>query len=120
MGAAFRAFGSRGQVTRPLHDGDELTLRDRTLRGVLHRPGHSPSDTVFWDEERRILIAGDHLLAHISSNPLISRPLEGGLSGRAPAGQALINYIDSMLATRELPAELVLPATATRSPTTWR
>ena len=26
----------------------ELELRDRTLE-VLHRPGHSPSDTIFWD-----------------------------------------------------------------------
>ncbi len=109
VGAAFRAFGSRGKVTRELHDGDSLALRDRTFQ-VLHRPGHSPSDTVFWDPERRILIAGDHLLAHISSNPLVSRPLEpsgdGGASTRRPP--ALITYIDSMLATRELPARLVL------------
>ena len=41
----------------------------------MHRPGHSPSDTLFWDAERRLLIAGDHLLAHISSNPLVTRPL---------------------------------------------
>ena len=46
-------------------------------RGYLHRPGPSPSDTVFWDEERKILIAADHLIAHISSNPLFSRPLDG-------------------------------------------
>jgi glyoxylase-like metal-dependent hydrolase (beta-lactamase superfamily II) len=105
VGVAFRAFGSRGEVTRTLRDGDELALRDRTLR-VLHRPGHSPSDTAFWDERRRILIAGDHLLASISSNPLVSRPLDGDPGGPRP--QALIAYIDSMLATRELPAELVL------------
>ena len=53
-----------------------LALRDRELE-VQHRPGHSPSDTVFWDEQRRILIAADHLIKHISSNPLISRPLDG-------------------------------------------
>ncbi len=105
VGAAFRAFGSSGRVTRGLHDGDVLTLRDRSFR-ILHRPGHSPSDTVFWDEERRILVAGDHLLAHISSNPLISRPLGGDGDGGRP--KALIDYIDSMRATRELPAELVL------------
>ncbi|HEY7952938.1 MAG TPA: MBL fold metallo-hydrolase, partial [Solirubrobacteraceae bacterium] len=49
VSASFRAWGSRVEVTRPLHDGEELELRDRTLR-VLHRPGHSPSDTLFWDE----------------------------------------------------------------------
>jgi glyoxylase-like metal-dependent hydrolase (beta-lactamase superfamily II) len=106
VGAAFRAFGSSGHVTRELHDGDVLTLRNRRLR-VLHRPGHSPSDTIFWDEERRILIAGDHLLLHISSNPLISRPLAGDGDAASPP-HALMSYIDSMRATRELPAELVL------------
>jgi glyoxylase-like metal-dependent hydrolase (beta-lactamase superfamily II) len=105
VGAAFRAFGSRGTVTRALHEGDQLVLRDRTLE-VMHRPGHSPSDTTFWDAERGILIAGDHLLSHISSNPLVHRPLDP----RAPRArpQALIQYIDSMLATRELPAQIVL------------
>jgi glyoxylase-like metal-dependent hydrolase (beta-lactamase superfamily II) len=105
MTAAFRAFGSSGEVTRPLRDGDELVLRDRTLR-VHHRPGHSPSDTILWDAEREILIAGDHLLAHISSNPLVSRPLSGGPD--QPRPQALVQYIDSMRNTRELPARLVL------------
>ncbi|MDQ6835160.1 MAG: MBL fold metallo-hydrolase [Actinomycetota bacterium] len=106
VGASFRAFGSSGQVTRPLRDGEDLELGGRTLR-VLYRPGHSPSDTVLWDRERGLALAGDHLLPHISSNPLISRPLDPG----APPGrpQALRRYIDSMRATRELPIELVLP-----------
>ncbi len=45
---SFRAWGSRATVTRPLADGETLKLYDRKLE-VLHRPGHSPSDTVFWD-----------------------------------------------------------------------
>jgi glyoxylase-like metal-dependent hydrolase (beta-lactamase superfamily II) len=105
VGSAFRAFGSSGSVTRELRDGDTLALRDRSFR-VLHRPGHSPSDTIFWDEQRRILVAGDHLLAHISSNPLISRPLAGAGDEHRP--RALMDYIDSMGLTRELPAELTL------------
>lgn len=104
VGAAFRAFGSSGRVTRELRDGDTLALRDRSFR-VLHRPGHSPSDTIFWDEQRRMLLAGDHLLAHVSSNPLVSRPLAGAASERP---RALMDYIASLQATRELPAELVL------------
>jgi glyoxylase-like metal-dependent hydrolase (beta-lactamase superfamily II) len=105
VGASFRAFGSSGHVTRPLRDGDELEFSDRRLR-ALHRPGHSPSDTVFWDRERRMLIGGDHLLAHISSNPLISRPLGTDAAGGRPP--ALMTYIDSMRATRELDLDLVL------------
>jgi glyoxylase-like metal-dependent hydrolase (beta-lactamase superfamily II) len=98
VGAAFRAFGSGGTVTQELRDGGRLTLRDRELL-VLHRPGHSPSDTVFFDERRGILIGGDHLLPHISSNALVARDHP----------HPLLTYMDSMRATRELPAELVLP-----------
>jgi glyoxylase-like metal-dependent hydrolase (beta-lactamase superfamily II) len=101
---SFRAWGARAKVTRPLRDGEELRLEDRALE-VQHRPGHSPSDTLFWDAERRILIAADHLIAHISSNPLISRSLDG--SEERP--RALMNYIESLRRTRELPAEIVLP-----------
>ena len=101
---AFRAWGARADVTRVLHDGDELRLRDRTL-AVHHRPGHSPSDTVFHDRERRLLIAADHLLPHISSNPLISRPPDG--SSERP--QALVTYMRSLQATRAMDVDLVLP-----------
>jgi glyoxylase-like metal-dependent hydrolase (beta-lactamase superfamily II) len=100
---SFRGWGAKAEVTRRLEDGEELVLRDRTLQ-VLHRPGHSPSDTVFWDERRRILIAADHLIAHISSNPLITRPLDGS----SQRTQALVAYIESMKKTREIPAEIVL------------
>ena len=101
---SFRGWGSRVAVTKPLEDGQAMPFRDRTLQ-ALHRPGHSPSDTVFWDERRRILIAADHLLPHISSNPLISRPLDGS----SQRTQALVTYIESMRRTREMPAEIVLP-----------
>jgi glyoxylase-like metal-dependent hydrolase (beta-lactamase superfamily II) len=101
---SFRGWGSRAVVTRPLEDGQAMPFANRTLQ-ALHRPGHSPSDTVFWDEERRILIAADHLLPHISSNPLITRPLDG--SGKR--SQALVTYIESLKQTREMPAEIVLP-----------
>jgi glyoxylase-like metal-dependent hydrolase (beta-lactamase superfamily II) len=101
---SFRGWGSRVAVTEPLEDGQAMRFRDRTLQ-ALHRPGHSPSDTLFWDEERRILLAADHLLPHISSNPLISRPLDGS----SERTQALATYIESMRRTREMPAEIVLP-----------
>jgi glyoxylase-like metal-dependent hydrolase (beta-lactamase superfamily II) len=101
---AFRAWGSRADVTRVLHDGGELRLRDRTLH-VHHRPGHSPTDTIFHDRQRRILIAADHLLGHISSNPLITRPPDG--SEERP--QALVTYLRSLEATREMDVDLVLP-----------
>lgn len=107
VSASFRAWGCTVEVDRVLAPGEELRLRDRALR-VLHRPGHSPSDTVFQDEARGMLLAGDHLLAHISSNPLLARPLdvEGDYDGPRP--QALVTYLASLRATRALELELVL------------
>jgi glyoxylase-like metal-dependent hydrolase (beta-lactamase superfamily II) len=101
---AFRAWGARADVTRVLHDGDVLRLRDRALH-VHHRPGHSPTDTVFHDQERRVLLSADHLLGHISSNPLITRPTDG--SSERP--QALVTYLRSLADTREMDVDLVLP-----------
>jgi glyoxylase-like metal-dependent hydrolase (beta-lactamase superfamily II) len=101
---SFRGWGAGAAITRPLADGERLALRDRTLEVQL-RPGHSPSDTVFWDEKRRILLCADHLIAHISSNPLLSRPLDG--SEERP--KALVTYLRSLALTRALPAEILLP-----------
>jgi glyoxylase-like metal-dependent hydrolase (beta-lactamase superfamily II) len=106
---SFRAWGGSAPVDRRLADGDELTFAGRTLQ-ALHRPGHSPSDTLFWDAERRVLVGGDHLIGHISSNPLISRPL-GGRSGEPGDGRprALMTYLRSLTETRDMPIEVVLP-----------
>jgi glyoxylase-like metal-dependent hydrolase (beta-lactamase superfamily II) len=125
VSAGFRAWGSQVEVTRPLADASDLELRDRTLR-VLHRPGHSPSDTVFLDdrsvgEQRRpgrgpveiarpsILLAADHLIAHISSNPLLARPLGSEPDYAGPRPQALVTYMASLEETRAMDLSLVLP-----------
>src|SRR3712207_1790991 len=97
VSAAFRGWGAPATVTRRLSEGDSLSLRDRTLT-VHHRPGHSPTDTVFFDEERRLLIGADHLIKHISSNPLITR-------GHS---RALMTYLDSLQKTREMDVHVVL------------
>jgi glyoxylase-like metal-dependent hydrolase (beta-lactamase superfamily II) len=109
MSRAFRAWGGSASVDRRLADGDPLEFAGRTLQ-ALHRPGHSPSDTVFWDAERQELIGGDHLIGHISSNPLIARPL-GGKSGEPGAGRprALMTYMRSLRETRAMPIATVLP-----------
>jgi glyoxylase-like metal-dependent hydrolase (beta-lactamase superfamily II) len=102
----FRAWGASAQVTRPLADGSELGFAGRTWR-VWHRPGHSPSDTVFHDEASGVLLGGDHLIRHISSNPLITRPLGGDAESRRP--QALVTYLASLAATRAMELDVVLP-----------
>jgi glyoxylase-like metal-dependent hydrolase (beta-lactamase superfamily II) len=96
---AFRAWGSGSRVAHTVRDGGTLGFGSRSFE-VHFRPGHSPTDTVFLDAERGILIGGDHLLATISSNPLISRP---------PGRKALIEYMDSLGQTRAMDLDVVLP-----------
>jgi glyoxylase-like metal-dependent hydrolase (beta-lactamase superfamily II) len=99
VSASFRGWGGSVEVTRPLEEGSVVELRDRTLR-VHHRPGHSPSDLVFHDADRGILLAADHLIRHISSNPLVSRPL--GAPPDAERPHALEIYLASLARTREM------------------
>jgi glyoxylase-like metal-dependent hydrolase (beta-lactamase superfamily II) len=124
VSASFRAWGAAAQVTRPLRDGDTLEFASRNWR-VLHRPGHSPSDTVFWDEASGELFGGDHLIKRISSNPLLSKPLEslppGGEGGDGREGvkplsaeggerpRALMRYLDSLRKTRDMELAVVYP-----------
>jgi glyoxylase-like metal-dependent hydrolase (beta-lactamase superfamily II) len=106
---SYRNWGAPMTVTRALPDGSELRLRDRTLR-VSHRPGHSPSDTIFHDAARGIVLGADHLIKHISSNPLIARPLDAPLDARPERPHALETYLDSLRATRAMDdVAMILP-----------
>jgi len=111
---SFRGWGAATTVTQPLEEGDVLKFRDRTLT-VHHRPGHSPSDTIFFDADNRTLLAADHLIASVSSNPLIARPLDAPLEQAEDAGKlarpkSLMIYLDSLAKTREMEAiDLILP-----------
>jgi glyoxylase-like metal-dependent hydrolase (beta-lactamase superfamily II) len=98
VSAAFRAWGASATVTRPLNEGDTLEFGDRRLE-VFHRPGHSPTDTIFYDAERRELLGADHLIKHISSVPLVYREQP----------RALVTYLDSLRKTREMDIDVVLP-----------
>jgi glyoxylase-like metal-dependent hydrolase (beta-lactamase superfamily II) len=101
---AHRAWGGSAPVGERLRDGGELAFAGRRLE-IHHRPGHSPSDTVLFDPGSGELIAGDHLIRNISSNPVISAPLDPG--GRR--GSALLSYMASLRATREMDVRTVLP-----------
>ena len=50
------------------------------------------------------MLAADHLIGHISSNPLVSRPPDGG-----ERPQALVTYLESLAKTREMDIDLLLP-----------
>ena len=113
VSASFRAWGAAAQVTRPLAEGELLAVRLARLARAAPS-GHSPSDTVFWDEASGELFGGDHLIKHISSNPLHRRRPLGRPAGRSRARisrherpRALMIYMDSLRSTREMELEVV-------------
>jgi glyoxylase-like metal-dependent hydrolase (beta-lactamase superfamily II) len=73
-----------------LRDGATVRAGGRDLR-VLHRPGHSETDTLFVDDANRVAFVGDHLLttpAYAEFGPGRARPLVGYLENlRRLAGE---------------------------------
>jgi glyoxylase-like metal-dependent hydrolase (beta-lactamase superfamily II) len=77
-----------------LADGDEIVAGGRTLR-VVHRPGHSTTDTLFVDRGSRDVFVGDHLLAQITSGTEATQ-------SEQPAGgrrRALLDYLAGLRLT---------------------
>lgn len=99
----YRRWGTASDADVRLVDGDRLHFAGRVLR-AFHRPGHSSTDTIFVDEHRGLMFGADHLIANVSSNPLLCRPAPDGARARP-----LIDYRRSLRATRELELQLVLP-----------
>jgi glyoxylase-like metal-dependent hydrolase (beta-lactamase superfamily II) len=63
-------------VARMLEEGDRLQLAGRTWQ-VLHTPGHAAGLICLYEPESRVLLSSDHLLADISSNPVVEPPPPG-------------------------------------------
>jgi glyoxylase-like metal-dependent hydrolase (beta-lactamase superfamily II) len=63
-------------------------------------PGHSPGHVIVYHPERRLLIAGDHVLPRISPN----------IGADMYAADPLSDYVASLRRLRELPVDLVLPS----------
>jgi len=81
-------------------EGGELRVQGRELK-VLPTPGHTRGHLCLWDNSSQILVAGDHILPHITPSIGVEVPL-GGLP--------LLHFLSSLELVRDLPAQLVLPA----------
>jgi len=92
-------------VSATLDEGQSLRLAGCDWQ-VLHTPGHSAGLICLYDPELRLLLSGDHLLAGISSNPVVEPP---------PPGQAerlcsLAAYRDSLRRVAAMDIALALPS----------
>jgi glyoxylase-like metal-dependent hydrolase (beta-lactamase superfamily II) len=85
-----------------LREGDVLSIGKRRWQIIIGE-GHSPEHACLYCAADKLLIAGDQVLPHISSNVLVSE-LE-------PQGQPLKNWLRSLKKLQTLdPDTLVLPA----------
>jgi glyoxylase-like metal-dependent hydrolase (beta-lactamase superfamily II) len=96
---AFHVYVGDVTVDHVLAEGDTLRAGGRDWR-VLSRPGHSPTDTVFASDG--LVLAGDHLLPRISSNPIAHLPIGAGPEATAASDdrpRPLLDYVASLAVT---------------------
>jgi glyoxylase-like metal-dependent hydrolase (beta-lactamase superfamily II) len=83
-----------------LEDGQRIIAGEHEFQ-VIWTPGHTSGHICLWDEERKTILTGDHVLDPISPNVSLSREGQGN-----PLGE----YLQSLRKVAELDADLVLPA----------
>ena len=84
-------------ASRPLHDGDFLSIEDGLTLLAHFTPGHAPGHLAFQLPERKTLLAGDM----ISSLSSIVIPSDNG---------SLTDYLHSLDRLRKLDCHLVIPS----------
>lgn len=98
------AGGARSVVWRPelnlipVMDGDRIDFGSYSFLCV-HTPGHSPGHTCLYEPEKKLLIAGDHILCDIT-------PSVNSLSDNI---NPLISYLKSLEKVKALDIDLILP-----------
>jgi glyoxylase-like metal-dependent hydrolase (beta-lactamase superfamily II) len=83
------AYSCRRALTHFIKENDYIS----GLPGwtVLETPGHAQSHIALFHDEERLLLGGDLLIGHISSNPLAEPPMDGGNRPRS-----LLQYNNSL------------------------
>lgn len=81
-----------------LQDGDLLEMGDYRLKCIL-TPGHSPSHICLYEENKKILFSGDHILFDITPH----------ISYWPELNNALGRYLESLDKTLPLEVKLALP-----------
>ena len=87
-------------VDRQLTDGDSVDVGS-TL-SVVHTPGHAPGSVCFVSGRDAVAFTGDHVLAHISPNPLLT--VVPGTEGERTRSLPL--YLDSLRKIQDADADV--------------
>jgi len=81
-----------------LREGDTLDIGDYSF-SCIETPGHSPGHMCLYEADKKILIAGDHILFDITPNITYWPELENSLKA----------YLESLEKVKDLEVNLVLP-----------
>ncbi len=79
--------------------GEHIQLGDFDLE-ILWTPGHSPGHICFYEKNRKILFAGDHILQKTTPNISMNNPT---------ATNPLVDYIQSLNQMKSREIDLILP-----------
>ena len=88
-----------------MEDGDEFIGNGYHLK-VIHTPGHSPGACCLYECRQKILFSGDHIIKHITPNPLVEIKRD---RLRDPNYQSLKAYMDSLDKLTGLDVRFVFP-----------
>jgi glyoxylase-like metal-dependent hydrolase (beta-lactamase superfamily II) len=90
--------------TSTLEEGQTIELGGAPWR-VFHTPGHAGGLICLWEPASRTLLANDHFLRDISSNPVLEPPATAG----DPRPRRLVEYLHHMQRMADLGPIVALP-----------
>lgn len=91
-----------------LHDGDEISFKNNTLK-IIWTPGHSLGHICVFDQNKRYLFSGDHILSRIT--PHIGNFLvDPQLNEKYDFEDILKHYLRSLDRIDELNPKIIFPA----------
>ncbi|MFC2948243.1 MBL fold metallo-hydrolase [Virgibacillus sediminis] len=96
-------YGGRGTITNFLSEGGGLPGHEEWR--VIETKGHAQSHLSFLRDSDRVLVGGDHLLYHISPNPIIEPPQQS----KQERAQPILQYRSSLHKCMELEVQKVYP-----------
>ncbi|MCD4674696.1 MAG: MBL fold metallo-hydrolase, partial [Desulfobacula sp.] len=89
----------------PIEAGDKFYGSGYDLE-VIHTPGHSAGSCCFLESKNKILFSGDHVINHITPNPLVELNRD---QLRDPNYKSLVSYQESLDKIEKLDIQLVFP-----------
>ena len=100
-----KAYSRPVAVEKTLDEGSTLRLAGRDWQ-VLHTPGHAAGLICLHEPGSRTLLSSDHLLAGISSNPVVEPPPPG----ETERPRSLVLYRESLRRVAAMEISLALPS----------